>query len=222
MENEKSGKNTELTNRDIINFFADKSMGEGSATQEYLNGIYKSKGLKGLLSDGNYIDLARSFKFFRMLSGYGSAENMFKSCKWLKTLAEKCNLDVFLDGISQNKFYEETYKADFQRWHFIVSWCGLKCFEKTVIEKEIESEKAFLDCSAIDKDGVFREKGVGAVKCKELLYWLCEASAGKGKIENVLKETQKESSFGLESRLREEVINAVKKAKENNCIKQYI
>ncbi len=222
MENEKSGKNTELTNRDIINFFADKSMGEGSATQEYLNGIYKSEGLEGLLRNGNYIDLARSFKFFRMLSGDVSAENMFKSCKWLKTLAEKCNLDVFLDNISPEKLYEESYKADFQRWHFIVSWCGLKCFEKNVIEKEIESEKAFLDCSAIDKDGVFREKGVGAVKCKELLYWLCETSAGKGKIEEVLNEKRKESPYVLARSLREEIIYAVKIVKENNCIKQYI
>ena len=228
----------ELTNRDIINFFADKSvesLGKESATQIYLKEIRESRGLKGLLNGGrnggNYVDLAHSFKFFRMISGDGSAENMFKSCTWLKTLndnlAKDNKLDVFLDKISPENLYEEIYEADFQKWHLIVSYYALTWFYdltgigKNVSDEKIKSEEDFLSrlCLAPNK-----------VVCKELLYWMWEASAGNVKAEELREIGQEypasEILWELKNKaiavIREDIRKAVKAAKGNDSIEQYI
>ena len=219
MGNEKSGKNTELTNRDIINFFADKSEEECLKTQELLKRIqddpvrnekhkYKEK----------YVKFACSIKE-RRISGT-SKDKLEISCDWLKNLPQECKLDAFLDGISPEKLYEESYKADFQKWHLIVSYYACKCFEKT--RGDVGKEKVFLNQPCIAPD---------SLKCPELLLWMYEVSAGKGIDKDLMDKIAQTPLEVIKGKLtisdilrdlKNKIRDAVFAAKENNCIKQYI
>ena len=107
-------------------------------------------------------------------------------------------MDVCLDDVPPDKLDEKTFEADFQKWHLIVSFCALKCFEKTSIEKTIKSEEEFLTCSATE-----RKRGCGifsGLKCHELLLWMYEVSAEKeddkdrkilNKVDDILKKGNK-------------------------------
>lgn len=196
------GNEKELTNWDLIYFFANKSVGEGSVTQSYLD---QQKSNLKTHRKRPYVDLAFSFKFFRMLSDSDHAEDSFKSCEWLKLLAKKYNLDVCLDDVPPDKLDEKTFKADFQKWHLIVSWFALKCFEET--ERGYKSEEEFLYDPADKKGNILYNKPV-SVKCTELLLWMCEVSAGKAIAERVLQE----GSENLASRLKSEIKKAVSAA----------
>ena len=211
--------NEEITNKDVLEFFADKGTGE-LIKECRPQGAYK-KLAKTFMSISNEEEEKKEDKEFYEWLKEQEKQNFSKTLSLAKVAAKDESFkDFILNPDSDNPLIE--------KWHLYVSWYAL---EEYWGEKEIEevswkktSVKEQWLTDKIDEPATTDDSGIlKKVSCRRLLLWMYEASLSdedkkhKADIEEKLKR-EKELKEEL-NQLREGLIKDMKDKIAENIAK---
>ncbi len=167
-------ENIEVTNEDVLRFYADKFADEKHCpiTAKYLSKL-KSNGES---LHGDYVKTVNTFK-----KGVEKEKDNLKEdeqfYEWLKNTLISFSFflpDVFLG-------HTDYYDVALQKWHLYVCWYE---YRQSGIRSGKKLDNDQLKVSASSKpNGIFQS----SITCSELLLWMCEA-AGSTQTERLYKK----------------------------------
>lgn len=186
----------EITNRYVLNFFADKEVKKDGLTYKY-----------GGSPTGPYAELADAFLFYRWLEKQDFSK--------MNTLSEATTKDQSFKEFILKPDLDSSYM---EKWHLYVSWYALKEYWQTK-DNQAGCNSDEDTRSATGISGILK----GQIRCFRLLLWMYEASKPDVKsekykeIEKQLiemqnepdKQEKKKKKNDLIKELRAEIINNI-------------